>query len=176
MFAVLFGGAVALLPIYANEILKIGPQGLGMLRAAPSLGAIIMALVLLKYPPVKKSGIKLYASVALFGIFTICFAVSTNFILSLVCLFMIGAIDNVSVIIRSTVMQTYTPDTMRGRVSSVNSIFISSSNEIGSFESGIAAKLMGVVPSVVFGGVMTILVVTSMIKITPKLLKLEFDH
>jgi MFS family permease len=175
MLAVLFGGAVALLPIFANDILKVGPEGLGLLRAAPSLGALIMAIILTRYPPVKKSGKKLFIAVALFGLCMIGFGFSTNFNLSLVFLFLSGAIDNISVVIRSTIMQTLTPQHMKGRVSSVNSIFISSSNEIGAFESGVAAKIMGTVPSVIFGGVMTLVVVLMMYSILPKLRQMEFD-
>lgn len=174
MFAVLFGGAVALLPIFANEILQVGPSGLGLLRAAPSFGAMIMAIILMKYPPIKKSGVKLYWSVALFGFCMVLFAISKNFYFSLICLFVSGALDNVSVIIRTTIMQSLTPEEMKGRVSSVNSIFISSSNEIGAFESGVAAKFMGTVPSVIFGGCMTVIVVLSMIKFAPKLKNLDF--
>jgi MFS family permease len=176
MFAVLFGGAVALLPIFANDILHTGASGLGLLRAAPSFGALIMAIILMRFPPLKKSGLKLYWSVALFGVFTILFAISENFYLSLLCLFLSGALDNVSVIIRTTIMQSLTPEDMKGRVSSVNSIFISSSNEIGAFESGVAAKLMGTVPSVIFGGMMTILVVLCMSKFAPKLKNMEFSR
>lgn len=174
LFAVLFGGAVALLPIYANEILNVGAEGLGLLRAAPSLGACLMALTLTRFPPSKRAGKKLLWAVALFGVFTILFAISKNYYFSLFCLFMTGAIDNISVVVRSTIMQTYTPDEMKGRVSSVNSIFISSSNELGSFESGVAAKLMGTVPSVIFGGIMTMLVVAVVGKKMPKLKALEF--
>lgn len=174
LFAVLFGGAVALLPIYANEILHVGAEGLGMLRAAPSFGAFLMALVLTRFPPARNAGKKLLWAVALFGVFTILFAISRNYYFSLFCLFMTGAIDNISVVVRSTIMQTYTPDDMKGRVSSVSSIFISSSNELGAFESGVAAKLMGTVPSVIFGGVMTMLVVAIVGKKLPKLKKLEF--
>ncbi|MFZ4713309.1 MAG: MFS transporter [Bacteriovoracaceae bacterium] len=174
MLAVLFGGATALLPIFANEILKVGPEGLGLLRAAPSLGALLMAIFLTRFPPVKKSGKKLFISVAVFGLCMIGFAISTNFYLSLVFLFISGAIDNVSVVIRSTIMQTLTPHHMKGRVSSVNSIFISSSNEIGAFESGVAAKVMGTIPSVVFGGMMTLVVVIMMYFLLPKLKELEF--
>lgn len=174
LFAVLFGGAIALLPIYANEILHVGAQGLGMLRAAPSFGAFLMALILTRFPPSKKAGKKLLWAVALFGVFTILFAISKNYYFSLFCLFMTGAIDNISVVVRSTIMQSYTPDEMKGRVSSVSSIFISSSNELGAFESGVAAKLMGTVPSVIFGGVMTMLVVAIVGKKLPKLTKLEF--
>ncbi len=174
MLAVLFGGATALLPIFAEEILHTGPQGLGILRAAPSVGALLMAIFLTRFPPVHKSGLKLFASVALFGLCMIGFAFSRNFVLSVLFLFLSGALDNVSVVIRSTIMQTLTPHHMKGRVSSVNSVFISSSNEIGAFESGVAAKLLGTVPSVLFGGTMTLIVVVSMFLLIPKLKNLEF--
>jgi MFS family permease len=175
MFAVLFGGAVALLPIFAEEVLFVGASGLGLLRAAPSCGAMLMAILLIKYPPVLNTGIKLLWSVFLFGVSMIFFALSKNFIFSLTCLFLSGAFDSVSVVIRSTIIQTLTPDHMRGRVSSVSSIFISSSNEIGSFESGVAAKLLGLIPSVVFGGLMTLNVVGFVAFKAPKLRKYEIE-
>jgi MFS family permease len=159
LFAVLFGGAVALLPIFANDILKVGPDGLGMLRSAPAVGSAIVAIFILYLPPIKNAGKVLMLNIAGFGIATIAFAFSTNFYFSLFCLFMTGVFDNVSVVIRSTIFQTQTPAEMKGRVAAVNSIFIGSSNEVGAFESGLAAKIMGVVPSVIFGGSMTILIV-----------------
>lgn len=173
LFAVLFGGATALLPIYSAEILFTGPQGLGMLRAAPSIGAVIIALLLTKHPPVKDTGKKLLSCVFGFGVCMIVFAVSRNFYLSLFILALGGGFDAVSVIIRHTVIQLMTPDNMKGRVSAVNSIFIGSSNEIGAFESGVAAKWMGVVPSVVFGGIMTLVVVFIVLFSSPKLRKLN---
>lgn len=159
LFAVLFGGAVALLPVFANEILLIGPQGLGMLKAAPSLGASITMLWLTLRKPLEKPGITLLVCVAAFGLCMIGFALSTSFVLSLILLFLSGGFDSVSVVIRGNILQMQTPDHMRGRVSAVNTMFIGSSNEIGAFESGLAAKLMGTVPSVVFGGCITLLVV-----------------
>ena len=159
LFAVLFGGAVALLPIFADEILKTGPQGLGILRAAPAVGAVVMALFLAYFPPHKDAGKKMLLSVAGFGLCMIGFALSKNFWLSCFLLFISGALDNISVVIRATIIQTFTPDEMRGRVSAVNSIFVGSSNELGAFESGLAAKLLGLVPSVVLGGCATMLVV-----------------
>ena len=159
MFAVLFGGAVAMLPVFAGEILLVGAQGLGLLRAAPSVGAVLMALFLTHKPPTKNAGRNLLICVTGFGLCIIAFAVSTSFILSLVLLALSGMFDSVRVIIRQTIIQLKTPDNMKGRVSAVNSIFIGSSNEIGAFESGLAAKLMGVVPSVIFGGLMTLVVV-----------------
>jgi MFS family permease len=173
LFAVFFGGAVALLPIFADTVLHTGPQGLGILRAAPSLGAVLMALFLAHRPPMEQAGTKLLFYVAGFGACMIAFALSSNFYLSLVVLAASGALDAVSVVIRSTILQLMTPDEMRGRVSAVNSIFIGSSNEIGSFESGAAARLMGLIPSVVFGGCMTLLVVGVTAKVAPKLRELD---
>ena len=159
LFAVLFGGAVALLPIFAKDILATGPDGLGYLRAAPAVGSVLMAVWLTFSPMKKGAGRKLLWAVAGFGLATIAFALSRSFALSLFLLFLTGVFDSVSVVVRSTLIHTYTPEYMKGRVSAVNNIFIGSSNEIGSFESGAAAKLMGTVPSVVFGGLMTLLVV-----------------
>jgi len=173
MFAVLFGGAVAMLPIYASDILKIGPEGLGILRACPAVGAIFMSVFLAFNPPLNNSGKHLLFCVTGFGIMMILFAVSRIFWFSALVLVLSGAFDNVSVVIRGTILQLFTPNEMRGRVSAVNSIFIGSSNELGAFESGVAAKLMGLVPSVVFGGAMTILVVlVSVIKV-PELRRLK---
>ena len=173
MFGVLFGGAVALLPVFASEILQTGPQGLGFLRAAPALGAVLMAMVMAYYPPVHRSGQKLLWAVGGFGASIVLFAISTNFWISLILLAVSGMFDNVSVIIRGTILQMYTPDEMRGRVASVNSIFIGSSNELGSFESGLAARIMGLVPSVIFGGMMTISIVLATARMAPKLRKME---
>lgn len=159
MFAVLFGGAVALLPAYARDILKIGEMGFGLLRAAPSIGAII-TMMLLSFIPLKtKPGIKLLLCIAGFGISIIIFGVSQSFMLSLCMLILSGMFDAVSVVIRGTILQLYTPDEMRGRVAAVNTMFISSSNELGEVESGYTAAWMGTVNSVVFGGSMTLLVV-----------------
>lgn len=159
LFAVLFGGAVALLPIFAKEILFIGPIGLGILRAAPSLGALIIAFYITHHPIQKNTGKILLACVAGFGICMILFALSTQFWLSLIILIASGGFDCISVIIRITLLQTLTPENIKGRVSAVNHIFVGSSNEIGMFESGVAARIMGTVPSVIFGGCMTLLVV-----------------
>lgn len=174
MFAVLFGGAVALLPIFASDILHKGPEVLGILRASPAVGAAIMALFLAHLPLKKNAGIVLLTAVAGFGFCMIFFALSKNLYLSLFLLGLSGAFDSISVVLRATIVQTMTPDHMRGRVSSVNSIFIGSSNELGAFESGVAAKLMGTVPSVVFGGTMTILVVLVSYWKSPELRKLHF--
>jgi MFS family permease len=160
MFAVLFGGAVAMLPVFASDILNVGPEGLGFLRACPAIGAIIMSVILTFKPPVSRSGYHMLISVFGFGVCMIVFALSTSFILSAFCLFLSGVFDNVSVIIRSSILQLYTADEMKGRVAAVNSIFIGSSNELGAFESGVAARFMGLIPSVVFGGVMTLLIVS----------------
>jgi MFS family permease len=176
MFAVLFGGAVAMLPVFASEILFVGPQGLGFLRAAPAFGAIIMAMILAYRPPLKKAGVNLLIMVGVFGLTIIGFAMSTNFYLSILLLVLGGMADNVSVIIRSTILQIMTPDSMRGRVAAVNSIFVGSSNEIGSFESGLAAKIMGLVPSVIFGGSMTVLITGMMAKFSPNLRKLDLSE
>jgi MFS family permease len=159
LFAVLFGGAVALLPIFAEEILHVGEVGFGALRAAPSIGALLMAFVLMHNPIKRNVGRLLLWCVAGFGLCMIAFGISTNFWLSLGLLIASGAFDCVSVIIRTTLLQTLTPENMKGRVSAVNNIFIGSSNEIGMFESGVAARALGVVASVVFGGCVTIGVV-----------------
>ncbi|MBL7742747.1 MAG: MFS transporter [Chitinophagaceae bacterium] len=159
MFAVLFGGAVAMVPVYARDILQVGPLGFGWLNAAIDIGAIF-SVILLTFRPMKKAqGKKLFLAVAGFGICIIIFALSEWFLLSFAALLIAGVLDGISVVVRGTVMQLKTPDHMRGRVSSVGSMFINSSNELGQFESGFAARLMGVVPSVVFGGCMTLLVV-----------------
>jgi MFS family permease len=176
MFAVLFGGAVAMLPVFAAEVLKVGPEGLGLLRASPMIGAVLMSIVLAYRPPVAKAGRLLMIGVAGFGISIICFALSKNFYLSMGLLALSGMFDNISVVIRLATMQLVAPDEMRGRVASVNSIFIGSSNEIGSFESGVAAKLMGLIPSVVFGGIMTLMIVGATAKWAPKLRRLNLKN
>ena len=158
LFAVLFGGAVALLPAFA-KMLNAGPEGLGMLRAAPAIGSILIGLWLAHRPPMKRAGATLFIVVGVFGLLMIAFALSRDFWLSFAILIASGMADNVSVIIRGTLLQTRTPGEMLGRVSSVNQIFIGASNEIGAFESGVAARLLGVVPSVIFGGTMTLVVV-----------------
>jgi MFS family permease len=161
LFAVLFGGAVALLPIFASEILLVGPEGLGILRSAPSVGALLVALYLAHHPIIRNMGKKLLWCVAGFGMCMILFALSEIFWISLCLLILSGAFDCVSVVVRGSLLQTLTPENMKGRVSAVNNIFIGSSNEIGAFESGVAARLLGVVPSVIFGGFMTLLVVAA---------------
>jgi len=175
LFAVLFGGAVALLPVFAKDILKVGPEGLGILRAAMSVGAILMAFFIAHRPLGRGAGKLMLACVAGFGGCIIGFGLSTHFWLSFFFLFMAGVFDAVSVNIRMSLMQHLTPEHMKGRVSSVNSIFVTSSNEIGAFESGLAAKLMGTVPSVVFGGTMTILIVLFTWWKVPKLRKMDYQ-
>ena len=159
MVAVLFGGAVALLPIFAQDILKVGPDGFGILRAAPAVGALLTMFVSAHLPFYKNAGIKLLAAIFGFGVCIIVFGLSTWFWLSVFALFMSGVTDGISVVIRQTILQLKTPDSMRGRVAAVNSIFVGSSNELGAFESGLTAKLMGTVTAVVFGGSMTLLIV-----------------
>ena len=174
LFAVLFGGAVALVPVYAKDILHVGPIGFGWLNAAADIGAITMVLALTVNPMKKKQGIKLLIAVAGFGISIIVFGLSTYYWLSFIALLAGGVFDGVSVVVRGNIMQLKTPDELRGRVMSVNSMFINSSNEIGQFESGVAAKLMGVIPSVVFGGCMTLFVVVATWIKAPSLKKLEY--
>jgi MFS family permease len=159
LFAVLLGGAVALLPVYARDILMVGPAGLGLLRAAPSVGAMLAALLATRLPPWQRPGRVLLVMVAGFGLATIGFGLSRDMTVSLVCLFFTGAFDSISMVIRGTLQQVVTPDHLRGRVSAVSSLFIGLSNEMGAFESGATAKLFGPVASVVGGGVGTILVV-----------------
>lgn len=159
LFSVLFGGVVAILPVFAEDILKVGAEGLGFLRAAPSVGAVLTLAFMTRFPPTRNAWQNMLLAVLGFGISTLVFAFSTNFYLSLGALAFTGAFDSVSVIIRQTILQIFPPDAMRGRVAAVNGIFVSSSNEIGAFESGLAASLLGTVPSVAIGGVITLLVV-----------------
>jgi MFS family permease len=173
MFAVLFGGAVALLPIYATDILHVGPQGLGIMRAAPAVGALLMAFLLAHLPPMKNAGRTLLLAVAGFGAATIVFGLSTSFLLSVAMLTCLGALDNISVVIRGTLLLTQTPDPMRGRISAVNSVFIGISNELGSFESGLAAALFGPIIAVVAGGIGTIIVVLIVARIWPEIGRLK---
>jgi sugar phosphate permease len=176
LFAVLFGGAVALLPIFAKEILFVGPEGLGVLRAAPAIGAMLMAVYITHHPIKKNTGKILMYCVCGFGVSMILFGLSTSFWVSLFLLMISGAFDCISVIIRGTLLQTLTPENMKGRVSAVNHIFIGSSNEIGMFESGVAARLLGVVPSVVFGGCMTLVSVGVVSLLAKSLRKLQRVH
>lgn len=170
LFSVFFGGAVALLPVFAQDILKVGSEGLGIMQAVASLGALLTMLVMAKISPMNRPWRNLLIAVTGFGLSIIGFGFSRSFYLSLFFLFTEGAFDSISVIIRSTIMQLLTPDHMRGRVSAVNSMFIGSSNEIGDFESGTAARLIGAVPAVIFGGSMTLLIVTITYLKTKKLL------
>jgi MFS family permease len=176
LFAVLFGGAVALLPIYAKDILQVGPAGLGYLRAAPGLGALSMALITTRLKPWKRPGLVLLWAVAGFGLASIAFGLSRSFPLSLFCLFLTGVFDNVSVVIRLTLEQTITPDHLRGRVSAINYVFIGFSNEFGAFESGATAAMFGPTPSVVGGGAATLMVVVMVRAIWPQLVRIGPLH
>ena len=169
LFAVLFGGATALLPIYARDLLHVGPWGLGLLRSAPAVGAGIMAILLAQRPLSRRAGARMFTCVALFGVMTIVFGVSRSFFLSLAALAVLGAADMVSVVVRQTLVQVNTPDDKRGRVSAVNSIFIGASNQLGEFESGITAAWMGAVPAVVVGGLGTLVVVGAWALLFPSL-------
>jgi MFS family permease len=173
MFAVLFGGAIAMLPAFIRDIFHYGPEGLGILRAAPAVGAIIIGIALAKYPPNKHAGRLLLVAVAGFGICIISFALVHYFWIAALLLMLSGVCDGVSVVMRTTIMQLVTPDDMRGRVASINGIFIGSSNELGAFESGLAARMMGLIPSVIFGGVMTLAVVATTTYLAPKLRRLN---
>jgi MFS family permease len=174
LFAVLFGGAVALIPIYARDILKVGAEGFGFLNGASDLGSIIMVVILTFFPLQKKQGKKLLLAVAGFGICIIVFGISKIFILSIGALLISGMLDAISVVVRGTITQLKTPDNMRGRVMSVTSMFVNSSNELGQFESGMMAKLMGTIPSVIFGGSMTLFVVILTWFKSPSLRKMEY--
>jgi len=169
LFAVLLGGATALLPIYARDILHAGPWGLGVLRSAPAIGALLMSLVLARYPLSRHVGMKMFYAVAVFGLGTLVFALSTSITLSVAALFVIGAADNISVVIRSSLVQLLTPDSMRGRVNAVNFLFIGTSNQLGEFESGMLAGFVGAVPAAVIGGAGTILVVLVWMRLFPAL-------
>lgn len=173
MFAVLFGGAVTMLPIYATDVLKVGPWELGVMRAAPSIGAIIVAFMLAHMPPFQRAGRTLLLAVAGFGVATIIFGISTNLWLSVAMLAVLGGLDNISVVIRGTLMLTQVPDEMRGRASAVNGIFISTSNELGGFESGAVAALFGPIFSVVSGGIGTLLVVAAVAYFWPEMRNLK---
>ena len=175
MIAVLFGGAVALLPVFAQDILKVGSEGFGILRAAPAIGAFLTMLITAYIPISRKAGLKLLVAVFGFGISIIVFGLSTIFWVSVVALFFSGVTDGVSMVIRQTILQLKTPDHMRGRVASVNTMFVGSSNELGAFESGLTAKLMGTVTAVVFGGSMTILTVLTTGIISPSFRKLDLE-
>lgn len=175
LFAVLFGGAIALLPVFATDILQVGPQGLGLLVAAPATGSLLSMLWSTRHPPTKNSGKIFLSVVAGFGISMIVFALSKNFYLSLLALAFSGLFDGVSVVIRETILRLYSPEALRGRIAAVNWIFIGSSNEIGAFESGVAASLLGAVPAVALGGVVTLLVVATTAILAPNLRNMELD-
>ena len=173
MVAVLFGGAVALLAVFAQDILKVGPEGFGILRAAPAVGAFLTMLVTAYIPISKNAGMKLLGAIFGFGVCIIVFGLSSIFWISVVALFFSGVTDGVSMVIRQTILQLKTPDHMRGRVASVNSMFVGSSNELGAFESGVTAKLMGTVTAVVFGGTMTLITVVTTGLVSPSFRKLD---
>lgn len=176
LFAVLFGGAEALLPVVSNEILKVGEMGYGWLRSAHGIGSIFLLFVLAYLPLKTKVGVKLFISVGLYGLCILLFGVSTSFIISFSLLFFAGLFDGVSVVIRQSILQLKTPAEIKGRVSSINMMFISSSNELGAFESGFTARFMGTVPAIIFGGIMTIGVVVSTYFLAPKVRKLQSLH
>jgi len=173
LFAVLLGGATALLPAFASDILHVGPIGLGVLRSGPAVGAAVMAFTLTRWPIGRNTGLTMFVAVALFGAATIVFGLSTSFPLSLAALFVLGATDMISVFVRTSFVQFATPDAMRGRVSAVNMLFIGASNELGEFESGITAAWFGTVPAVVIGGIGTLLVVAIWMRLFPSLRKID---
>jgi sugar phosphate permease len=173
LFAVLFGGVIGLVPAFCKDILHVGPAAMGLLKSSQFLGSAVMGFILAHYPPTRHAGRNLLWSIGIFGLCIIGFALSESYVLSFALLFLSGSFDNVSVIIRSTIIQLFTPDNMRGRVSAVNSIFIKSSNEIGDFESGLAASMIGLVPAVILGGTVTLAVVGFTAICAPKLRKLK---
>jgi MFS family permease len=173
LFAVLFGGVTALLPIFARDILHTGPWGLGFLRSAPAVGALAMSILLVHIPMNRHVGIKMFAAVMVFGIATVIFSISTSLTVSLVALVILGAADNISVVIRVSLVQLSTPDFMRGRVSAVNSLFIGTSNQLGEFESGMVAGLLGVIPSGIVGGIATILIALLWMRLFPELRSID---
>jgi MFS family permease len=176
LFSVLFGGVIAILPVYAEDILQVGAEGLGVLRAAPSVGAVLTMLFMLYFPPLKHAWRNLLLAIAGFGLATFVFGFSTNFWISVVALFFTGAFDSISVVIRQTVLRVFTPDEMRGRVSSVNGVFVSTSNEMGAFESGVAAKFFGTVPSVILGACATMVLVSIVAYKSKDLLDLDVQN
>jgi MFS family permease len=176
MVAVLFGGAVALLPVFAQDILKVGPEGFGVLRAAPAVGAFLTMLVTAYIPISRHAGMKLLIAIFGFGLCIIVFGISSVFWISVIALFFSGVTDGVSMVIRQTILQLKTPDDMRGRVASVNSMFVGSSNELGAFESGLTAKLIGAVSAVVFGGTMTLITVVTTGIVSPSFRKLDLTE
>ncbi|PVX61034.1 MFS transporter [Paraburkholderia unamae] len=173
LFSVLLGGATALLPVYARDILKVGPEGLGMLRSAPAIGACIVGLALSRFPPERRAGSKLFAAVIVFGIFTVVFAFARSPVVAWIALAVIGASDMVSVNIRTTLIQLVTPDAMRGRVSAVNALFIGASSQLGAFESGVVAALLGAIPTIALGGFGTIVVALAWMLMFPDMRKAD---
>jgi MFS family permease len=176
LLVVLFGGVIAILPIFAEDILRVGPEALGVLRAAPAVGAILTILICTRHTPTFHAWRNLLIACFGFGAATLVFAVSTHYWLSVLALFATGAFDSISVVVRQTLLQVYTPDALRGRVQAVNSVFISASNEIGAFESGLAARLMGAVPSVIFGGVATLAITAEIARRTRALLAIRITE
>jgi hypothetical protein len=173
LFAVLFGGATALLPVFATGVLQVGAIGFGVLRAAPAAGSVLMSFVMARVGELRRAGPVLLSAVACFGLTWIAFALSRSFALSVALLALGGMLDNVSVVLRSTLLQIWTPQDKMGRVSAVSGFFIGSSNELGAFESGLAARLLGLVPSVIFGGVMTLVTVGTVAWRVPALRRLR---
>jgi MFS family permease len=173
MFAVLLAGATALLPIFARDVFNVGPTGLGLLRASPAIGALSMAIVLARWPLGSKAGFKMFAGVAIYGMATIAFAVSTSFPVAMMCLAVIGAADMVSVVVRQTLVPLNTPDAMRGRVNAVSSLFIGTSNQLGDFRAGVMAAMFGAFASVLIGGIGTLLIVALWIRLFPSLLRVD---
>lgn len=176
LVSVLFGGVIALLPIYAEDVLKVGAEGLGLLRAAPSIGALLMMVILAKYPPTHHAWRNMLLAVAGFGVFTLIFAFSSVMWLSLIALAVTGAFDSISVVIRQTILQIFPPENLRGRVAAVNGMFVSSSNELGAFESGLAARYLTVIPATILGGSITLLVAGLTFFKTRELLKVDVEH
>jgi len=173
LFAVLLGGATALLPIFARDIFHTGPWGLGLLRAAPAIGALTMSILLARRPPRRRVGRLMFAAVTVFGLATVAFGLSNSFLLSMAALVLVGAADNISVVIRLSLVTLETPDATRGRVSAVSSLFVGTSNQLGEFESGLTAELFGTVPSVLIGGIGTLIVVALWTKLFPELFRIE---
>jgi predicted MFS family arabinose efflux permease len=173
LFAVILGGATALLPVFASDVFNIGPQGLGLLRAAPGAGALVIALVMTRWPPRRKVGRIMFGAVAIFGIAILVFAQSRSFELSMIALAVLGAADMVSVVIRMSLVQLETPDAIRGRVSAVNSLFVQASNQLGEFRAGLMAAWLGTIPTVLIGGIGTLLVVVIGRKIFSQLYRVD---
>jgi len=176
LFAVLLGGATALLPIYAKDVFDVGPSGLGLLRSAPAVGALVTLIALTHWPLTRRIGRIEFTTVAVFGVATIVFAVSRSFVLSMVALAILGAADSISVVIRMTLVQIETPDDLRGRVSAVNSLFVSMSNQIGDFRAGVVAAWLGAMPAVLVGGIGTLVVVVVIMRAFPELYRMERFH